>query len=101
MNNIVLIVGISAVAFVIGRSIRDMLRKRPVREKKARRKILNRFFAVLALILIIALFLVLSLVESVMVFTEGRPLDEIIFVILIIGACGFLSVSLVKYIKNL
>ena len=101
MNSIVFIIALSAVAFVIGRSIRDLFRKRPIREKKARRKILNRFFGIVALIVIIVLFLVLSVVETVMAFTEGIPIDEAILVLLILAFCGYLSVSLIKYIKNL
>ncbi len=100
MNQIVFIIAICAVTFVIGRSIRDMVRKRPVREKKARRRILNRFFAFISLVLVVALFLAISVVGGVVTFTEGLETDIAILLIIIMGFSGFLSFEIVRYLKN-
>ncbi|MDD2564049.1 MAG: hypothetical protein PHU27_07535 [Salinivirgaceae bacterium] len=101
MNQVAFLIAVTAVAFVIGRSIRDMLRKRPVREKKARRKILYRLFAISALIITILLFIVISTVGTIISFTEGIELDKTILLILILGISGYLSYEIVKYLKNL
>jgi cytochrome c biogenesis protein CcdA len=100
MNQIAFIIAVSAVTFVIGRSIRDIIRKRPVREKKARRKMLNRFFAFISLVLVVALVLAISIVGGVMVFTEGLETDIVLLLVIILGFSGYLSFEIVKYLKN-
>ena len=101
MNQIAFLIAVTAVAFIIGRSIRDMLRKRPVREKRARRKILYKLFAVTALIITVLLFVVISTVGTIISFTEGIEIDKTILLILILGFSGYLTFEIVKYLKNL
>lgn len=101
MNQAALFIAITAFAFIIGRSIRDMFKKRPVREKKARRKILYKIFAIAALVITLLLFIVISTVGTIISFTEGFDIDKTILLILILGFSGYLSYEILKYIKNL
>ena len=101
MNQFVFLLAVSAVAFVIGRSVRDMLRKRPIREKKARRRGLHRFFAISAFIVIVAFILVISVVGSVMTFTEGLDFETIGYLIVIMAFGSYVCLEIVKYLKNL
>ncbi len=100
MNQTAFIIALTAVAFVIGRSIRDLLRKRPVREKKARRKILNRLFATISLILVVGLFFAVAIIGGVIVFFEDIETVDLILMIVILGFSAYLSYEIVRYLKR-
>lgn len=100
MNQTLLLIALTAVAFVIGRIIRDLFRKRPITEKKARRRILNRLFAVIALILAVAISLTIAFVGGVLAYIGEIELVEMIILIIIMVFGVYLSISIVRYLKR-
>ncbi|MFO7865176.1 MAG: hypothetical protein R6U85_14350 [Salinivirgaceae bacterium] len=101
MLQTVFIIGITAVAFIIGRSIRDLLKKkRPVRQKKARRKGITKLFASIALLIIIMLIITVSLVLGVGVFHQKVGWQQLIAYLVIDGFAVYMVVLLVDFLKK-
>lgn len=100
MIKAIFIIGITAIAFILGRSIRDLFKKRPVRQKKARRRGITKLFAAMAMLVVILLIVTISLVLGVAVFHEDISWDQLLLYFIIDGFAVYLVVLLVRFLKK-
>lgn len=94
------IIGMSAIAFILGRSVRDLFKKRPVRDKKTRRKGLHKLFAFIALLVVILLIVTISIILGVIVFYEEIALAEFLVYLAIDGFSAYIFIILIQYLKK-
>jgi hypothetical protein len=97
---IIFVIGITAVAFVLGRSIRDLFKKRPVRQKKARRRGVTKLFAVIALLIITLLIATISLILGVAVFHNQADWMQLILYLIIDGFAVYVFILIIDFLKK-
>ncbi|PLX21118.1 MAG: hypothetical protein C0599_08370 [Salinivirgaceae bacterium] len=97
---IIFVIGITAVAFILGRSIRDLFKKRPVRQKKARRKGITKLFAAIALLVVTLLIATISLVLGIAVFHNQADWIQLILYFIIDGFAVYIFILLMDFLKK-
>ena len=97
---IIYIIGITAVAFILGRSIRDLFKKRPVRQKKARRRAVTKLFAAIALLLVTLLIVTVSLILGVAVFHNQADWIQLVLYFIIDGFAVYIFILLIDFLKK-
>lgn len=90
----------AAVAFVLGRVIRDMIRRRPVREKKARRRGVTRFFAATALVIAIGLTLGVAAFGAVTALAGDIQPDVAALELLVVAFGAYVARELVRFLRR-
>ena len=93
-------IGMTSFAFIIGRSIRDLFKKRPVRQKKARRRGIVKLFAAIATLIIALLIITISLVLGVAVFNGDATIEKFILFLIIDGFAVYLFILLLTFLKK-
>lgn len=97
---IIFVIGITAVAFILGRSIRDLFKKRPVRQKKARRRGITKLFAAIALLIITLLIATISLILGVAVFHNQADWMQLILYLIIDGFAVYVFILIIDFLKK-
>lgn len=100
MIEVVFVIVITAIAFIAGRSIRELFKKRPIRQKKARRRGLTKLFAAIALILISLLIITISLVLGVAIFHEHAGWEQLFSYTVIDAFAVYIIILLVNFLKR-
>src|SRR6056297_3628355 len=100
MIQAIFLVAITAIAFILGRSVRDMFKKRPVRQKKARRRGLTKLFAAIALLLIFLLIITISLVLGAAVFAGDADWQKLFLFLIIDGFAAYIFILLIDFLKK-
>ena len=100
MIQAIFVVGITAIAFILGRSVRDLFKKRPVRQKKARRRGLTKLFAAIALLLVFLLIITISLVLGAAVFAGDANWQKLILFLIIDGFAAYVFILLIDFLKK-
>ncbi len=100
MIQAIFLVAITAIAFILGRSVRDMFKKRPVRQKKARRRGLTKLFAAIALLLVFLLIITISLVLGAAVFAGDADWQKLFLFLIIDGFAAYIFILLIDFLKK-
>ncbi len=100
MIQAIFVVGITAIAFILGRSVRDLFKKRPVRQKKARRRGITKLFAAIALLLVFLLIITISLVLGAAVFAGDADWQKLILFLIIDGFAAYIFILLIDFLKK-
>lgn len=98
---ILFIIAVSGIALIIGRSIRDLFKKRPVRQKKARRRGLTKLFASIALLTIITLIISVSIILGIVVFYDDIDLVNFFTYVIIDAFATYIAILIIKYLKKI
>lgn len=94
------IIGITAVAFILGRSIRDLFKKRPVRQKKARRRGVTKLFAAIALLVVTLLIATISLILGVAVFHNQSDWLQLVLYFIIDAFAVYIFKLIIDFLKS-
>jgi sterol desaturase/sphingolipid hydroxylase (fatty acid hydroxylase superfamily) len=97
---VIFIIGVTAVAFILGRSIRDLFKKRPVRQKKARRRAVTKLFAAIALLLVTLLIAMVSIILGVAVFHNQSDWLQLVLYLIIDGFAVYMFKLLMDFLKT-
>lgn len=100
MTEVLFVIIITVLAFIAGRSIRDLFKKRPIRQKKARRRGLTKLFAAIALLLIFFLIVTISIVLGIAVFYRQAGWQQLFSYLIIDGFAVYILVLLVNFLKK-
>lgn len=100
MLEAIFIVGITAIAFILGRSIRDLFKNRPVRQKKARRKGITKLFAAIALLIVGLLIITILIVAGIGVFYNKLTWESLILYFIIAGFAVYIFILLIGFLKK-
>ena len=100
MLEAIFIIGITGIAFIIGRSIRDLFKKRPVRQKKARRRGITKLFAAIALLIVALLIITISIVSGIGVFYDKVTWEQLLLYFLIDGFAVYIFILIIGFLKK-
>ncbi len=101
MVKLIFIITILAVSVVIGRTIRDMIRKRPIRDKQTRRKPLHLFFAVTAVFVILFVALTIGIGGNIQNLLNYQSLELLILFLAVLIFGIYVMIEVIKYIDKL
>lgn len=100
MIEVVFLIIITVIAFIAGRSIRELFKKRPIRQKKARRRGVTKLFAAIALLLVMLLIVTVSLVLGVAIFHDRAGWEQLFSYAVIDAFAVYIVVLLVNFLKK-
>ncbi|HON18606.1 MAG TPA: hypothetical protein PK990_05480 [Salinivirgaceae bacterium] len=100
MNSLLIAIGILALSFVLGRTIADIMRKRPIRDKQTRHRPLVLFFTIVALIIVIILAITVGIGSNLYNIMNSQSLDNILLSVAVFGFGIYVAIELVRYLNK-
>ena len=100
MLEAIFIIGITGIAFIVGRSIRDLFKKRLVRQKKARRRGITKLFGAIALLIVSLLIITISFVAGIGVFYDEVTWEQLLLYFIIDGFAVYIFILLIGFLKK-